>query len=175
MTAEEMLYAEVPGKATELIRGRLVVREPPGTEHGRVSANLCYAVADFVRRTKLGVVCAQDTGFKIHSDPDTVRAPDLAFIAASRRSAVEPRGYAAIAPDLVAEVVSAGDRRGELLAKVGDWIDAGTRLVWVIDLERREAHVHRPDGGVEVVRANDTLDGEDVLPGFRCLLADVLD
>lgn len=175
MTAEELLHLEIPGKWTELVQGRLIVREPPGTEHGRVSAKLCYLVSDFVHRHKLGIVCAQDTGFKIRSNPDTVRAPDLAFIASSRVSAVQKRGYAALAPDLVAEVVSPGDRRGELLAKVGDWIDAGSLLVWVIDPERREAQVHRPDGSVSLISAEGTLEGEDILPGFRSRLDEVLD
>jgi Uma2 family endonuclease len=172
-TAEELLRIRIPGKWTELIRGRLVVREPAGTEHGRIAANLCYFVIDFARRHGLGQVFAQDTGFKIESNPDTVRAPDLAFISLAR--CVTPgEGYAAIAPDLVAEVVSRGDRPGEVLEKVGNWLEAGVRLAWVIDPHRCEARVYRPDGSVVVIDTDGVLDGEDVLPGFTCKLADVL-
>ena len=174
MKAEDLLAVDVPGKWTELIRGRLLVRGAPGTHHGEISARLTYFVADFVYRTHLGAVFGQDTGFKIAEDPDTVRAPDVAFVARERAAAIQPRGYAAIAPDLVAEVVSPDDRRGELLAKVGDWLDAGVRIVWVIDPTRREAHVHRADGSLSVHAADGSLNGEDVLPGFNCALSDVL-
>lgn len=174
LTAKDLLQLDVPNKWTELVRGRLVVSEPPGTEHGRISANLGYFVSDFVRRHGLGCVYAQDTGFKIQSDPDTVRAPDLAFVSAARVPMAAEPGYAVLVPDLVVEVVSAGDRRGEVLARVGDWLDAGAGLVWVIDPRRTEAQVHRRDGGITVIGASDALDGEDVLPGFTCLLAEIL-
>lgn len=175
LTAEELLDIEIPGKWTELVRGHLVVREPPSTYHGVVSANLAGIVREFVRRHRLGVVCGQDTGFKIRSNPDTVRAPDMGFVARDRTSAIPRHGYAPIAPDLVAEVVSHGDRPGEQLAKVGDWLDAGVRLVWVVDPAREEAHVHRPDGSITILRKGDALDGEDVLPGFRCAIAEILE
>jgi hypothetical protein len=76
ITAEQLAQIDIPGKVTELIRGKLVVREPPSTQHGRLSANLCYFMGRFAREHMLGDVFAQDTGFKIESNPDTVRAPD---------------------------------------------------------------------------------------------------
>jgi Uma2 family endonuclease len=173
MTADDLLRVELHDKWTELVRGHLVVREPPGTWHGTVSARLAYLVGDFVYRNELGVLCGQDTGFKIASNPDTVRAPDLAFLSHERARKVERRGYASVAPDLAVEVVSPGDRAGEVLARVGDWLDAGVRLVWVIDPTRNAAHVHRPDGSLTVVGADGALDGESVLPGFTCPLGDV--
>lgn len=174
MTADELLDVEIPGKWTELVRGHLIVSEPPGTWHGNVSGRIAYLVGDFVYRKKLGEVCGQDTGFKIASNPDTVRAPDLAYLSNERARKMGRRGYASVAPDLVVEVVSPGDRPGEVLAKVGDWLDAGVRLVWVIDSARNVAHVHRPDGTLTVVGMDGSLDGEHVLPGFTCPLADVL-
>ena len=173
MTAEELERLDLPGKSTELVRGRLVVREPPSTHHGIVAARLNYLVGAFVYPNRLGVLFGQDTGFKIQSNPDTVRAPDLAFLAQKRSSQIHTRGYAALAPDLVAEIVSPDDRPGELLAKVGEWLDAGVRLVWVIDPRREEARVHRPDGSISVIDGGGTLTGEDMLPGFECRLADV--
>lgn len=77
-------------------------------------------------------------------------------------------------PDLVVEVLSPGDRPGEVLAKVADWLTAGTRLVWVVDPERRLARVYRADGTEGVVTEHDALDGEDVVPGFSCELAAIL-
>jgi len=174
MTAEELEHVHLPGKSTELVRGRLLVREPPGTRHGRIAATLAYFVTDFVRRNRLGVVFAQDTGFKIESNPDTVRAPDVAFLAQERVDQVPDRGYAALSPDLLAEIVSPDDRPGELLAKIAQWLEAGTKLVWVIDPRSNEARVYRPDGSLTIIGADGMLDGEDVLPGFACALTDVL-
>ncbi|HSA56075.1 MAG TPA: Uma2 family endonuclease [Gemmatimonadaceae bacterium] len=174
MSAEELARLHLPDKQTELIRGRLVVREPPGTEHGRLAATLCHLISDHVRRHRHGVVFGQDTGFKIESAPDTVRAPDVAFLAQDRADQIPRRGYAALAPDLLAEIVSPDDSRGDVLAKVGGWLAAGTRLVWVIYPERREAQTFRCDGSVSIIGLDGLLDGEDVLPGFSATLADVL-
>jgi Uma2 family endonuclease len=173
MTADELERLDLPGKSTELVRGRLIVREPPGTYHGKLAARLAYLMGAFVYPNRLGDLFGQDTGFKIESNPDTVRAPDLAFLSNERVSAVHWRGYAALAPDLVVEIVSPDDRPGELLAKVGAWLDAGVRLAWVIDPDRVEAHVHRPDGSITVIDTDGALDGEAVLPGFRCPLSEV--
>ncbi len=173
LTAEEVLQLEIPGKSAELVRGRLVVREPPSTRHGAVASRLNYLLAHHVYKHDLGVV-VQDAGFKIESDPDTVRAPDVAFVDRSTAGRISATGYASFAPDLAAEVVSPGDRPGEILAKVGQWLDAGTRLVWVIDPARVEARVYRDDGELTIVPPNGSLDGGSVLPGFTCALADVL-
>ncbi len=174
MTAAELERLDLPGRATELIRGHLVVRETPGTRHGVIAANLCYFLTDFVRRHRLGVVSAQDTGFKIETNPDTVRAPDVAYVSRERVGAITPRGYAHVAPDLVAEIVSPDDHAGELLAKVAAWLNAGTKLIWVIDPERAEARVYRADGSMATIGSEGLIDGEDVLPGFSCPLREVL-
>ncbi len=174
LTATDIEGLSLPDKQFELVRGRLLVREPPGTRHGVIAAKLLYRVSDFVRRHALGVVCAQDTGFKIRSDPDTVRAPDLAFIGRDRVLRIPDRGYAELAPDTVSEVLSPDDTPGEVLAKVADWLDAGTRLVWIIDPKRVEAHVYRDDGSLSILDASESLDGEQVLPGFTCSLREIL-
>src|SRR5438445_485146 len=83
-------------------------------------------------------------------------------------------GFPNLAPDLVVEVLSPGDRPGEVLAKVADWLTAGTRLVWTVDLERRMARIYRHDGSETFVTAEGALDGEDVLPGFSCPLVSIL-
>ena len=175
MTAEELLTLDMPGKSTELVRGRLVVHEPPSTNHGRVQGALHVIVGSYVRANRLGVVFGQDTGFRIGSDPDTVRAPDLAFVTAERAGLLASRGYAPLAPDLVVEILSPGDRPGEVLAKIGEWLDAGAKLAWVIDAERRVASVYRGDGGVTTVAPVGLLDGKDVIPGFSCVLSEVFE
>ena len=175
MTADELLTLDLPGKSTELVRGLLVVREPPSTHHGRIQSTLNVLVGSYVRAQALGAVFGQDTGFRIRSDPDTVRAPDLAFVHRDRTALIAPRGYAALAPDFVAEVLSPDDRPGEVLIKVGEWLDAGVILVWVIDPDGRTAAVYRADGSVAIVASDAELDGEGVLPGFSCALSELFE
>ena len=94
MTAEEILDLDPPGKSTELVRGHLIVSEPPSTRHGVAAARLSYLIADYVYRNALGVVCGQDTGFHIATNPDTVRAPDVAFVRRERAALIPETGYA---------------------------------------------------------------------------------
>jgi Uma2 family endonuclease len=174
LSADDLLRMRIPDKRSELVRGALIVREPAGGLHGRVAMNLGVELAVHVKRTAAGGVFAAETGFKLASNPDTVRAPDVAFIAQDRLPPRDTRGYPALAPDLVVEVLSPDDRPGEVLAKVGDWLSAGSRLVWVVDPDRQVARVYRHDGSETIVSATDALDGEDVLPGFSCSLATIL-
>jgi Uma2 family endonuclease len=104
-----------------------------------------------------------------------VRAPDVAFVRHERIPDPLPRGFAPFAPDLAVEVLSPDDLPGEVLAKVADWLKAGTRLVWVVDPDRRLARVYRADGTESEISETGTFKGEEVLPGFECALLDVLD
>src|SRR5881628_978195 len=174
MTADELLRTHVPDKRTELVRGVLVVREPAGSRHGLVTMNLGAELAVYVKQTGAGGVYAAETGFKLTTNPDTVRAPDIAFVARDRLPPPSTTGYPALAPDLAVEVLSPGDRPGEVLAKVADWLSAGTRLVWVLDPERRLARVYRHDGSETIVTAEGALAGEDVVPEFSCSLGSIL-
>jgi Uma2 family endonuclease len=101
--------------------------------------------------------------------PNRERPHDVACVRRERLPTPEP-----LAPDLVVEVLSPDERPGGLLAKIADWLSAGTHLVWVIDPERRQARVYRRDGTERIVAAEATLDGEDVVPGFSCLLGTTL-
>jgi len=166
MTAEEMLRSSLPNKRTELVRGVLVVREPAGYHHGDVAARLLVAIANHVNANGLGRVFAAETGFRLTRNPDTVRAPDVAYISAARLPDPAPRGFAELAPDLAVEVLSPDDRPGEVLAKVGDWLNAGARVVWVVDPVHVIARVYRADGSESIVDEAGALQGEDVLPGF---------
>ena len=128
----------------------------------------------YVKQTDAGVVLAAETGFKLQTNPDTVRAPDVGFVVKERVPPQHATGIADLAPDLVVEVLSPDDRPGEVLAKVADWLSAGTRLVWVVDPVRRVARVYRQDGSESIVTADRALAGEDVLPGFACPLESIL-
>ncbi len=173
MTAADLLRPGTPEHA-DLVRGVLVVREPPGFRHGEVTVRLAIAIGTFVEVHDLGRVVGGDAGFRLQSDPDTVRGADVAFVSRERMPEPSPAGFPPVAPDLVVEVLSPGDRSGETLAKVADWLTAGARLVWVIDPERRVARVYRQEGSVSILGLDDALDGEGVLPGFACSLRAVL-
>lgn len=174
MTAEELLHLNLPNKRTELVRGRLIVREPAGFRHGAVANRLSLAISSHVQINQSGLVLAAETGFKLASDPDTVRAADVAFVSRERLPDPLPTSFAAMAPDLVVEVLSPDDRPGEVLAKVVDWLSAGCRLVWVVDPGRRNARVYRADGSESLLAHDGVLEGEDVLPGFAQPLATIV-
>src|SRR5690349_24496624 len=93
MTAEELLYLNLPGTQTELVRGSLVVREPPGYQHGVVAFDIAVRIGAFVRANDLGVVVAAKTGFKLFAKPDTVRAADAAYLRRDRAPEPPPTGY----------------------------------------------------------------------------------
>lgn len=174
MTAEDLLTYHAPDKRTELVRGRLVVREPAGYEHGRVAADLLVRIGRHVRANALGQVLAAETGFTLQRRPDTVRAPDVAFVRADRVPSPGTRGFPELAPDLAVEVRSPGDTHAEVAEKVADWLAAGTSLVWVADPIARTVIVHAPGATPRTLTVHDTLDGGDMLPGFSARVDELL-
>src|SRR2546428_1275487 len=143
MTAEKLLQTDIPNKRTELVRGRLIVRDPAGYSHGRVTMNLTVRLGAHVESAECGQLVAAETGFTLFRAPDTVRAPDVGFVRRERLPDPATTGFPEMAPDLVVEVLSPDDRPGETLAKVGDWLEAGARLPWGIDPPRRPARGYR--------------------------------
>lgn len=174
MTAEQLFELPDDGMRHELVEGELRTMAPAGEHHGWVALALGSKIFEYVEQRRLGRAYAAETGFVIHRGPDTVRAPDVAFVAAPRVSEIPARGFAELAPDLVVEVVSPSDRASDVSSKAAMWLDAGVRLVWVVDPQARLAAVHHPGGLVTVLREDGHLDGEDVLPGFRLPLASLL-
>lgn len=173
MTADELLKLRLPDKRTELVRGKLVVREPAGARHGSVAMRLGVILGAYVPERNLGLVLAAETGFKLPGEPQTVRAPDVGFVRAERVPARVPVGYFDGAPDLAVEVLSPDDRPSEVGDKVSDWLAAGAGLVWVIDPGSRRTLVHRADGTRSRLTDRDALEGETVVPGFTCLLREI--
>jgi Uma2 family endonuclease len=171
MTAEELLELPDDGLRHELVEGELRTMTPAGAEHGLVALRIGARILEHVDEHGLGAAYAAETGFVLRRGPDTVRAPDAAFVASERLAAARGPGFAELAPDLVVEVVSPSDRASEVSSKTAMWLDAGVRVVWVVDPQARLAAVHHPGGVVTVLREDGVLDGEDVLPGFRLPLA----
>ena len=172
LTADDLLALPDDGMRHELIQGELQSMAPAEYEHGRVVLRLGRIVASFIEAPGLGDALGAETGFRIGVDPDTVRAPDFAFVSRERLPEVtSPRGFGIGAPDLAAEVVSPGDSYSEVEEKVLDWLRAGTRLVWVVDPRTRTVAVHDASGNVSIL--TDVLTGGNVLPGFECRISDL--
>jgi Uma2 family endonuclease len=142
VTAGELHAVPDDGLRRELVDGELIVTPPPGEEHGVIAAEILISLGSHVRAHGLGRVFAK-SGYRIGSDPDTVLAPDAAFVSRERiEQAAIGRGYRAGAPDLAMEVVSPGDSFVEVEAKVTRWLAAGCRMVVVVNPTRRAATVY---------------------------------
>ncbi|HEX9867573.1 MAG TPA: Uma2 family endonuclease [Candidatus Tectomicrobia bacterium] len=173
-TADELFVMPDDGLRYELVKGELRRMPPAGSEHGAVAINIAVVVAQFVKAHGLGVVFGAETGFKIASNPDTVRAPDLAFIRRERIPAGGiPREFWPGAPDLAVEVISPGDTYTEVEEKVSDWLNAGTRMVLVLNPRTRTVTVYTSHTDVVRLTGSDTLDGGEVLPEFSCRVAEL--
>jgi len=172
MTAEDLLQLSSKGRY-ELVKGALIEMTPPGYEHGEITNRFNYRLTHHVIQNDLGVVLAAETGFRLSRDPDTVRAPDIAFVSKARRPVIPPTGYADFAPDLVVEVVSPNDDPDEIQGKVRDWLEAGVRVVLVVYPRSHQIAIYRSLREVTVLTEADSLVLSDVLPGFSCPVADV--
>lgn len=166
-TADELLRMRDQGFRRELVRG--VVRERPfmGAMEGSLAAAIGLALLGHVQRYGLGVGYAAGTGFQLARDPDTVRAPTIAFLNREKAEAVEEiEGYVLGPPDLAVEVVSSDDIGETLEERVQDWLDAGARMVVVADPWSRRVTIHRSRDDIRVLCDGDVLDGGDVVPGW---------
>ena len=172
-TADELFMMPDDGFRYELVKGEVRRMPPAGSEHGAVAAHVAAVIAQFVKADGLGVVFGAETGFKIASDPDSVRAPDLAFVRRERIPEVGvPRGFWPGAPDLAVEVISPGDTYTEVEEKVNDWLNAGTRMVLVLNPRTRTVTVYTSHTDVVRLTDSDTLDGGELLPGFTYQVAE---
>ena len=152
----------------ELDRGRLLIMTPSGSLHGVVVARLGALLLAHVEGSRLGVVLSGAPGFKLESDPDTVRAPDVAFIARDR---IPTEGITLKfwrgAPDLAVEVFSPGDKRSEIKRKIEQYLRLGVKQVWFVEPTARRVTIYIENNAPVVLREADTLDGGDLLPGFQ--------
>jgi Uma2 family endonuclease len=171
----EDLLAMPDGKKYELVNGQLVERHT-GAESSWVGGQLHLRLGLFSREHDLGIVWPADNGYQCFPhNPGRVRRPDVSFVKRGRLPGdVPPKGWIRIPPDLAVEVVSPGDTAEQLEEKLRDYRKAGVALVWVIYPELRVAKVLRRDGPPAELEEDDVLSGEDVIPGFRCPLREIL-
>jgi Uma2 family endonuclease len=175
MTAEDLALWPDDGSRHCLIDGLLMSEPSPGFEHGAVAAAITEILRAHTRKTGRGFVLTCDPGFLIGRDPDTVLAPDVAYLARERIPSRlrQARPWPEVAPDLVVEVRSGSDSQAALLDKAGRWLRAGTRVVWIVDPSARTLLVL--ESGREPVLYSDgeTVPGEPVLPALRVPVCDL--
>jgi len=175
LTAEDLPYLSSEEGRCELVAGEIVREPPPGEGHGWTAGKLLVHVGRFVLEHRLGRIYPE-TGFVLSRNPDTVRAPDAAFVSSERLLSTPRRGpYFEGAPDLAVEVVSPGDTPREVGEKVQEYLAAGARAVWVLDPRAETVTIHRPRTQPGSLSRRDTLDGAPVLPGFLLPVARIFD
>lgn len=176
LTAEDLPYLAPDDGLCELVAGQLVREPPPGETHGLVAGGVFGHLFIFIQKHRLGRLYSAETGFVLARDPDTVRAPDAAFVSLERFTNTPRRGpYFEGAPDLAVEVKSPGNSDTELAAKLHDYLAAGARAVWIVDPARQEITIHGPGRAPETLSRNDTLDGGSILPGFRLPVREIFE
>lgn len=149
----------------ELVAGVLVAEPFASPYHDKTRRRLERLLEDFAESRRLGEVFGE-TGFVLARDPDTVRGPDLSFVSSERLAGFDDRAFFPGAPDLAIEILSPSNRPGEMHAKVADYLAAGARMVWVIDVEKRIVTTYRSLLYPRTLASGESLDGEDVLPGM---------
>jgi Uma2 family endonuclease len=160
--------AEYDENWLELSEGELIVMSPAGGKHGGIAARLGRLIGNFVEANRLGETTAAETGYILHKNPgekNTVRAPDVGFVAAGRLPDGLPDEYIPFAPDLAVEVVSPNDDADDLQLKIRQYLRYGTHLVWVVYPKSQTVVVHTLQE-TRTLDLEDTLNGGDVLPGF---------
>ena len=157
----------------ELVDGTLV-EKTVGAYESYVAISLSYFLEDFVRRNKLGIILGEAGMMRLA--PGLVRIPDVSFVSLGclRGGRVPRDAIPDLVPDLAVEIISRHNTCQEMDRKLQDYFVAGVRLVWyVYHTPRREVRVYVKPDEFSVVREDETLDGGDVLPGFRLALADL--
>jgi Uma2 family endonuclease len=172
--AEDLRHMPDDGMRYELVRGTLITMPPAGNIHGHQTMRLGWRLAQHVEANHLGIVFAAETGFKLASDPDTVRGADIAFVSKTRLEEVGAvEGYWPGAPDLAVEVISPSDTYTSVEEKVAEYLQAGAKAVWVVTPRRHTITVYSSLRDITILTEHDTLEGGDVIPGFRCRVREV--
>jgi Uma2 family endonuclease len=177
LTADDVLDLPPPDGAIgwELVDGRPVPVMPASPIHGELIVEVAYRLRRYVGDAAIPGRIWSDAGFVLglRRDPERMRGPDVAYLGSDRTEAIDPERLFRGVPDLAVEIDLSSGRKPGGQQRVVDYLEAGVRLVWVIDPRSRTAVAYRPDGTARLVRAEGVLEGEDVIPGFRLPLPEL--
>lgn len=174
VTADHLLQIRDGGHRYELVAGKLHKARLADWKHGLVGGQLFSLLGAHVVEQGLGRLLDAGTGFLLERDPDTVRAPDIAFIHRDRfPPESDEDAFWPGAPDLAVDVVSLDDKFAELDDKIQAWLDARSTEVWVVNPKWRNVTVYRSATDIQTLTENDDLCGGDVVPGFRCQVGEI--
>lgn len=175
-SARDLLnYQESPWRH-ELIDGELYRMAPTGEEHGQQAGLFFGLLFLHVHAHRLGSLRAAETGYLTSRNPDTVLAPDCSYVSAAKLKEHKTTArFSEVVPDLVAEVLSPGDRARTVLEKVGRWLDFGVTAVVVVSPKRRSVTVYQAGGQTREYGRGETIDLDFVVPGFRLEVSHVLE
>jgi Uma2 family endonuclease len=172
MTAEELIALPSGQHRYELVKGELLTMSPSGEEHGRLSATIALLLGNFVRAKNLGIVYGAEAGFKLETNPDTVLAPDAAFINIERAGSAS-KGYRSGPPDLAVEIISPSERKSKVEQKTNQWLSFGARAVWLIYAQNRTVEIVLANGERTLFTEGHELVDDVVVKGFRVLVAEI--
>ena len=174
LTAEEFEQLPDDGKRYELIDGELRQMAPTVNWHGEVESKLVVRVGSHVEAHRLGIVSCGETLYIVRRNPDRVRAADIAFIRQERVPPLEARQHVMeVIPDLVVEILSKHDTVAEIHDKIEDWLNAGVQMLWIVDPFRRTVTIYQPGCDPTILGEHGFLEGDPVVAGFRCPMADI--
>lgn len=174
LTAEEFEALPDDGKRYELIDGELREMAPTVNWHGEVETNLTTLLHTHSRAHGLGRVSCGEVLFIVRRNPDRVRAADIAFIRQERVPPLEARQHIMeVIPDLVVEILSKSETIEEVNDRIDDWLGAGVQMLWIVDPYRRMVTIFRPGHDPVLVGEHGILEGDPVIPGFRCPVAEL--
>ena len=165
MTLKEFLAHDVAGY--EYVNGELIPMPPSSREHGEISVNVIRYLDAHVYQNKLGRLYTAETTFQVG---ERTAKPDVAFVSTPRLTGDKTKGFS-IPPDLAIEVVSPSDVQSRIVEKALAYLEAGTRLVWVLEPVAKTVTIYRSETDIEILTYEDTLTGEEVVPGFSCPVA----
>ena len=176
LTAQDLWRLGEGDVRRELVNGEVIEMPPVGGSHGQMTGQWCWYLAEHVKRHGGGEVVVGDVGFilQLPNDPERVRAPDVAFVARERLpEGGLPQGFIVGPPDLAIEVLSHTDNPMDVQQKIRDYLEAGTRLVWLVAPQAKTVTVYRANGSAQLLREHEVLTGEDVLPGLTIPLTEI--
>jgi Uma2 family endonuclease len=171
MTGDQLFSLDIG--SGELIEGVFIEMPPPGFWHGYIEFNFGSILHTFVRKHNLGYIIGGEAGVYTHRNPDTVRGVNVAFISHERMAQVKSESYLDVAPELIVEILSPGDRWDEVNDKLTEYFAIGVQMVWVVDPKRKQFHLYRALTEVEILTAEDDISGGEVLSGFSVGVAEL--